>query len=68
MHRTPTCPMNSSTWSPLSGHYMYHIVCDPPTQGPFLGGGGGGLGSKYAWMCVSKSEGHGSFFSFREVK
>ena len=32
------------------------------------GGGGGELGSKYAYMCVSKSEGHGSFFSFKGVK
>ena len=32
------------------------------------GGGGGRLGSKFAWMCVSKSEGHGSFFRFKGVK
>ena len=31
-------------------------------------GGGGGLGSNCALMCVSKSEGHGSFFSFKGVK
>ena len=28
----------------------------------------GRLGSNYARMCVSKSEGHGSFFSFKGVK
>ena len=32
------------------------------------GRGGGRLGSSYARMCVSKSEGHGSFFSFNGVK
>ena len=30
--------------------------------------GGGRLGSNYARMCVSKSEGHGFFFSFKSVK
>ena len=28
--------------------------------------GGGGLGAKYARMCVSKNEGHGLFFVSRE--
>ena len=34
------------------------------------GGGGGGrrLGSNFAWMCVSKCEGHGSSFGFKGVK
>ena len=27
--------------------------------------GGRGLGSNHAWMCVSKSEGNGSFFSLQ---
>ena len=31
-------------------------------------GGGARLGPKYARMCVSKSEGHGSFFNFKGVK
>ena len=26
--------------------------------------GEGGLGPNYAWMRISKSEGHGSFFGF----
>ena len=30
--------------------------------------GGGRLGSKFARMCVSKSEGHGSFLGFKGVK
>ena len=30
--------------------------------------GGGRLGSNYARMCVSKNEGHGPFFGFKEVK
>ena len=30
--------------------------------------GGGGLGSKFARMCVSKSEGHRSIFGFKGVK
>ena len=29
---------------------------------------GGRLGSNCAQMCMSKSEGHGSFFSFKGVK
>ena len=29
------------------------------------GGGGGRLGSNYARMCVSKSEGHGSLYGFK---
>ena len=32
------------------------------------GGGREGLGPNYARMCVSKSAGHGSFFSFKGVK
>ena len=32
------------------------------------GGGGGRLGSKFARMCVSKSEGHGFFSGFKGVK
>ena len=31
-------------------------------------GEGGRLGSNYARICVSKSKGHGSFFSFKGVK
>ena len=37
----------------------------------FLGGGGGEeggrLGPKYARMCVSKNDGHESFFNFKGV-
>ena len=48
----------------------------PEGGGGCSGGGGGGgtrcpgrrLGSNYAQMCVSESEGHGSFFSFKGVK
>ena len=36
--------------------------------GVLAGGGGGRLSSNYARMCVSKSEGHGSFFGFKGVK
>ena len=32
------------------------------------GGGGGQLGLKHARMCVSKSEGNGSFFSIKGMK
>ena len=35
---------------------------------PPPGGGGGRLGSKFARMCVSKSEGHGFFLGFKGVK
>ena len=31
-------------------------------------GRGGGLGPNYAWMCVFKGEGHGSFFGLEGVK
>ena len=31
-------------------------------------GGGGRLGCNYARICVSKSEGHGSFWGFKGVK
>ena len=30
-----------------------------------VGGGGGRLGLKYARMCVSKSEGNGSYLSMK---
>ena len=34
-----------------------------------VGGGGGGMTwFNFTRMCVSKSEGHGSFFSFKGVK
>ena len=36
---------------------MIMVMVDPP--------GGRGLGSNHAWMCVSKSEGNGSFFSLQ---
>ena len=45
--------------------FCWYIYIKPP------GGGGGGqlaIGSNYAQMCVSKSDGHGSYFSFRGVK
>ena len=35
---------------------------------PGGGGGGGQLGFKHARMCVSKSEGNGSFFDNRGLK
>ena len=35
---------------------------------PWGRGPGGLLGSNFARMCVSKSEGHGSFFGFKGVK
>ena len=37
-----------------------------PTAGvPILGGGGGVLSLNHARMCVSKSEGNGSFVGFK---
>ena len=47
------------TLLPSGGSILYR---EPSPQG------GGTLDSKHAQMCVSKSEGHGSFFGFNGVK
>ena len=52
------------------GLYIFErIILKSYSQaGSLVSAPGGRLGSNYAWMCVSESEGHGSFFSFKGVK
>ena len=53
----------------LTKHEKISHMCTEKLHMLFTPGGGGGrLGSNYARMCVSKSEGHGSFFGFKGVK
>ena len=40
-------------------------LCAPPPVIGGVPGGGGRLGMNHASMCVSKSEGYGSFFGFK---
>ena len=68
-----------SNYTPLFDHlpssFSFVSVHGTVYKGPVGGGGGrgedpggGGPGSNYARMCVSKSEGHGSSFSFKGEK
>ena len=42
-------------------HSSSIVYIDRAYEGIFQGGRGGQLHTKFAWMCVFKSDGHGSF-------